>query len=108
MGKQNLELGNEIRIRSQEWLAQARKRMPRGISWSDGDVAVRTDHWSGPLARKELRAVAIETCLVFRKVRHIGKRVVALANFLPVFRRKFVARITRKLLLLNMRAVGKL
>jgi hypothetical protein len=108
MGKQNFELGNEIRPCSQEWLAETRKRMPRGISWRNSDVAVGTDRRRGSLPRKELRAVAIETCLVFRKVRHICKRIVALANFFPVFRGKLVARITRKFLILNMRAVGKL
>lgn len=105
MWKQNLELGNEIRSRGEESLAQARKRMPRGISWSNSDVAVGTDRRRGSFACKELRAVAIETCLVFRKVSHIGKRFVALANFFPVFRWKLVARITRKFLVLNMRAV---
>ncbi len=107
MWKRNLELRNEIRTRAQEWCAQTWKWMPRGVFWSNRNVTVRTDDRRRPFTREELCAMTVETGLVFGKVSHVGERIVALTNFFPVFRGKLMARITGKLLRLDVSVVRK-
>jgi hypothetical protein len=53
-------------------------------------MAVGTDLWNWSLAREELLPVTIQASCVFGKFSYIGKRCVALPNFLPVFRGKLV------------------
>jgi hypothetical protein len=60
------------------------------------------------LSSKELAAMAIKTGCMLGKLCDVRKRVIALANVLPVGCGKFVAAITRRLFLVNVSTVGKL
>src|SRR6185369_15491437 len=107
MRKQNLELRHEALAegRRQKRWAKTREQVPCSISRSHGHVAVGTDDGRGSLAREELRAMAIEARLVFRKISYVRKRIVAFADLFPIFRGKFVARVAVELLRLHVRAV---
>ena len=76
--------------------------MPCSVSGRNSDVAVGADGWRRTFASKKLRAMTVETRLVLWKVSDIRKSFVALADFFPVFRWKFVARVAGKLLIENM------
>ena len=58
-----------------------------------------------PFACEELSAMTLEAGRMFGKVSHIGKSIIAFANFFPIFGRKLMTRIARELLLLDVRAM---
>jgi len=96
-----LEFGDELLplgVRPTD-IAQAWKYESRGITWRYVNVAVGTDYGSRSLAGKKLLPVAVEASRMLGKLRHIRKRGVTFANFLPVLCRKFVTGIARKFLL---------
>ena len=107
--KMNRKLAGTVSSRSCSisHVAQTRKQESHGIAWRYRDVAIRTNSWRRSLPREELLPVAIETRRMLRKLGHIGKSSFAFANFLPVSRRKLVARITREFLVVHMGSVSK-
>jgi hypothetical protein len=108
--KYNFEFRHETLAHAgrQERWAQTGKREPSGIPGCYSDVAVGTDDRRWSFARKELRAMTVETSLVLREISHVRKRIVAFANLFPVFRGKFVARVAIEFLLLDVRAMREL
>jgi hypothetical protein len=68
-------------------------------------MAVGTNDRRRPFACEELSAMTLEASSMFGKVSHIGKRIIAFANFFPIFGGKLVTRIAREFLLLDMRAM---
>lgn len=89
-------------------ITQTRKQESQGIARRNRNVAIRTNPRRWSLAREELLPMAIETCLMLRKLSHIGKSSVAFANFLPVRSRKLVARITCQFLFGDVGSMGEL
>jgi hypothetical protein len=98
--EEHAKLGNKINaLRGREkCFTKTRKRVSRSVGRRCFHVTVGTDLWSRPLTREELLAVALQTRPVFRKLGHIGKCRIAFTNFLPVFGRKLVTRVTREFL----------
>jgi len=85
--KADAELGNKFSA-LQLWIshvAETWEQPTRGIARRDGEVTVRTDRGRRALTRKELRPMAIQTRRVFREIRDVSERCVALTHFLPVF-----------------------
>src|ERR1044071_916822 len=72
--------------------------MARRIKRRPFDMAIRTDARRRSFTGKELCAMATETSLVLRILRHIRKSVLALPDLFPVLRGKLVTRIAGKLL----------
>lgn len=100
MREADTELGHEI-APLKLWIgyiAETRKQPSRGVARRDCDMAVRTNCRRGTLAGKELLAMTIQTGRVFGKIGNVRKRSVALAKFLPVFRRNFMTRVASELL----------
>jgi hypothetical protein len=71
-------------LRRKKRLAQAGEWIARSVSWSDGEVAVRTNHRRRPLASEELVAMAIQAGLMFGKVGYVRKSFLALPHLLPI------------------------
>ena len=76
-------------------ITKTRKQKARRISRRRFHVTIRTDPRRRPFTREELPPVTIQTRRMLWKLGHIRKRRVAFADFLPVFGRKLVTRITR-------------
>ena len=66
--------------------------MPRAVSRTGIQVAVRTDHWWPPF--KKLLLVATNARVVLRIFGYVGEGVGAGTHLVPVRRRKFMARGT--------------
>ena len=107
--ERDVKIGNERLSfrRMQEWLAETRKRITRGIERRCFDMTVATDARYGSFTRKELLAVTTETRRMLGKLGDIGKRSVALAHFLPVLRRKLVTGIAREFFFTHVRRVSE-
>src|SRR5262245_61860739 len=71
-----------------------RKWMADLIARRDCNVTVRADLRRRTLARKELRAVTLETRIVTGKLSHIRKGSIALTHVFPVLSGKLVAAVT--------------
>src|SRR6185437_7794737 len=100
MRKAHAEFRNKL-ASLQFWIyqiTQAGEKPTRSIARCDGNMAVRADCRGRPLTGKELRAMTLKTTGMFRKLRHIGKRGVALAHEIPVLRRHPMTRVARELL----------
>jgi hypothetical protein len=89
-------------------VTKTRKQKTRRIARRHFDVAIRADSRRWSLPRKELPAMAIETTLVFGKLRDIRKRCISLAHVFPVGGGKFMARVARRFRRINVSAMGEL
>lgn len=78
-------------------LAKTRKYVARRVDGRPFDVAVRTDLRDGSFAGEELLAMTVQARSMFGKLRHVRKRSVAFANFLPVLCWNLVTCTTREL-----------
>ena len=70
MRKPYAEFGSEVssfELRISQ-IAEARKQPTRRVLRSDRDMTIRANDWRRSLARKELRAVAIQTRRVFWEI----------------------------------------
>jgi hypothetical protein len=88
-------------------VAQTRKQETRSVTRRYRDVAVGADSWCRSLAREKLLPVAIQTCGMVRKFGDILKSSIPFTNFLPICRRKLVARITGKLFFVDVSGMRK-
>ena len=77
------------------------ERISRRLDGCCFNVAVGTDLRNRPLARKELRAMAIQASCMFGELGDIRKSSVAFANVLPVLSGKLVTGITREFFFLD-------
>lgn len=89
-------------------VAQTRKQKSRGIARCYCNVAIGADARRGPLARKELLPMTIQTRRMIGKLGHIRKSSIAFAHFLPVGGGEFVTGITGELFLRHVSDMRKL
>ena len=89
-------------------VAEAGKQPAARVTRTVCDMAVRANHGRGSLARKKLRAMAIQTGRVLGKIADIRERCIACAHFLPIFRRNCMAGATCQLLCDNVSLMGEL
>jgi len=89
-------------------VAETGKKPASGIARAYRDVTVRTNGRRRPLARKELRAVAIQTRRMLGKIGDVWKGRVARPYFLPILCRNLVAGVASEFLSDGMSLMRKL